>query len=117
MKTLIILNGAPYGNENAYNALRIAMQLQKDYPDGQIWIYLIADGVFCSLANEKTPNGYYNIEKMVESIIQHGGIIKMCTSCGEARGIKETKLAEGVEWSNLKTLTDWIVQSDKVINY
>jgi uncharacterized protein involved in oxidation of intracellular sulfur len=32
MKVLIIINDAPYGSEKAYNALRIAMQLQKDFP-------------------------------------------------------------------------------------
>ena len=31
MKVLIIINDAPYGSEKAYNALRIAMQLQKDF--------------------------------------------------------------------------------------
>ncbi len=117
MQILININHAPYGNENTYNALRIAMQFQKDDANTQIRIYLIADGVFCALSNDKTPPGFYNIEKMLESIIQKGGIVKMCTSCGEARGMKDLKLVEGAEWSNLKTLTDWIVESDKVLNY
>ena len=30
MKVLIIINDAPYGTEKAYNALRVAMQLQKE---------------------------------------------------------------------------------------
>ncbi len=117
MKILININQAPYGNENVYNALRIAMQFQKEYEKVEIRIYLIADGVFCSLRNEKTPPGFYNIEKMMEAVIQKGGVVKMCTSCGEARGMKDLKLIDGVEWSNLKTLTDWIADSDKVINY
>jgi len=29
MKILIIINDAPYGTEKAYNALRLAMALQK----------------------------------------------------------------------------------------
>ena len=29
-KVLFILNDAPYGNEKAYNALRMAMNLQKE---------------------------------------------------------------------------------------
>lgn len=32
IKVLIIINDAPYGSEKAYNALRIAIQLQKDFP-------------------------------------------------------------------------------------
>jgi sulfur relay (sulfurtransferase) complex TusBCD TusD component (DsrE family) len=39
MKTLIIINDAPYGTEKAYNALRLAIQIGKDYeamiPHGQ----------------------------------------------------------------------------------
>lgn len=30
MKVLIVLNDAPYGNEKSYNALRLAMALQKE---------------------------------------------------------------------------------------
>ena len=117
MKILININEAPYGSENVYNALRIAMQFQKEDEKVQIRIYLIADGVYAALTNDKTPTGFYNIEKMMEAIVQKGGIVKMCTSCGEARGIKDSKLIAGVEWTNLKTLTDWIADSDKVINY
>ena len=117
MKILININEAPYSNENVYNALRIAMQFQKDNEKIQIRIYLIADGVFCAMTNEKTPPGFYNIEKMMEAVIQKGAVVKMCTSCGEARGLKDLKLIDGAEWSNLKTLTDWITESDKILNY
>jgi uncharacterized protein involved in oxidation of intracellular sulfur len=33
MKILIIINDAPYGTEKAYNALRIANQINKDFPE------------------------------------------------------------------------------------
>lgn len=32
MKTLIIINDAPYGIEETFNALRIANQLNKNFP-------------------------------------------------------------------------------------
>jgi len=32
-KILIIINDAPYGTEKAYNALRMAMTLQKEHAD------------------------------------------------------------------------------------
>jgi uncharacterized protein involved in oxidation of intracellular sulfur len=31
MRTLIIINDAPYGTEKAYNALRLTMLLQSDH--------------------------------------------------------------------------------------
>lgn len=117
MKVLIIINSAPYGNEHAYNALRIAMQFQKDFEGTEIRIYLIADGVFCAMPKEQTPNGFYNIERMLDAVITKGGKVRMCTTCGEARGLKEIKLTEGTEWSSMKALTEWIADSDKVINY
>ena len=117
MKILFILNERPAPDEKAYNAIRIAAQFQKDSPDNRIFIYLIADGVFCALANAEGVKGILNVEEMLSGVIQKGGVVKMCTSCGESRGIKEKKLIAGAEWTNLKTLTDWISESDKVINY
>ncbi len=117
MKILIIINDAPYGTEKAWNALRIAMQLQKDFEETEVRVFLMADGVFCAIPNETTPNGFYNIERMIESVIHKGGKVRFCTTCGEARGLKSMKLIEGTEWSGMKELTQWIVDSDKVINY
>ncbi len=117
MKVLIIINDAPYGTEKAWNALRIAMQFQRDFEGTEIRISLMSDGVFCSVSNEATPNGFYNIERMIEAVIQKGGKVRLCTTCGEARGLKTMKLIEGTEWSGMKELTEWIADSDKVINY
>ena len=117
MKVLIIINDAPYGTEKAWNALRIAMQFQRDMEGTEIRVSFMSDGVFCSVSNETTPNGFYNIERMIEAVILKGGKIGMCTTCGEARGLKAMKLIGGVEWSGMKELVEWIADSDKVINY
>ncbi len=117
MKILIIINDAPYGTEKAWNALRIAMQFQRDLEKVEVRVFLMSDGVICSIPNETTPNGFYNIEKMMEAVIQKGGKIWLCTTCGEARGLKTLKLIEGAEWSGMKELTQWIADSDKIINY
>lgn len=117
MKILIVLNNRPAPDERAYNAIRIAAQFQKDSPHNKIFIYLIADGVYCSIANAETNTGALNVEEMLLGVIQNGGVVKMCTSCGESRGMKEAELVPGAEWTNLKTLTNWISECDKVINY
>lgn len=49
MKTLIIINDAPYGTEKAYNALRIAHQLNKDNAGAEACIFLLTDG-YCFAA-------------------------------------------------------------------
>jgi len=116
-KILILINDAPYGTEKAYNALRLAMQLGKDHPDTEVRVFLMADAANCALAGQNTPNGYYNIERMLKGIIAKGGIVKICGSCAEARGLKNTPLIEGTEISTMAELTNWVVESDKVITF
>ena len=70
---LFIVNDAPYGNERPYNALRLALDLVKR-PEVQVRIFLIGDGVNCALAGQKTPEGYYNIERMLKSIARRGEV-------------------------------------------
>jgi uncharacterized protein involved in oxidation of intracellular sulfur len=117
-KILIIINDAPYGTEKAYNALRMAMTLQKDHGEKiEIKIFLLADAVFCGLPDQNTPNGYYNIERMLKSVIQHGGEVKSCSSCCEARGICKIPFLEGVKLSNMKEFAQWTVECDKVLSF
>jgi len=117
-KILLIINDAPYGTEKAYNALRMAMTLQKDHADqAELRIFLLADAVFCGLPDQKTPNGYYNIERMLKSVIQNGGKVKCCGGCSEARGIDRLPLIERVELSNMNEFAQWTVECDKVITF
>ncbi len=117
MKTLIIVNDAPYGTEKAYNAFRLAMTLQKEHPEVQVFIFLLADAVGCAIPNQKTPQGYYNIERMLTSVIKKGAKVKTCGGCSEARGISELDLIEGVEISNMKEFSNWVVEADKVLTF
>jgi len=117
-KILIIINDAPYGTEKAYNALRLAMTLQKEHDDEiEIKIFLLADAVTCGLPNQKTPNGYYNIERMLKLVIRNGGEVKSCGGCSEARGINKIEFIEGVKLSNMQEFAQWNVDCDKVLTF
>lgn len=116
-KVLILVNDAPYGTEKAYNALRLAMQIQKDYENTDLCVFLMADAVTCALPNQNTPNGYYNIERMVRAIILKKGKIKLCGSCAEARGLKELIFVEGAELSTMKELTQLTMECDKMVTF
>lgn len=70
---LFIINDAPYGNERPYNALRLAMNLVKE-PDAHVQVFLMGDGVNCAIGGQKTPNGYYNVERMLQSIARQGEV-------------------------------------------
>lgn len=117
MSVLIILNDAPYGTEKTYNGLRIAMQLQKEDTAIQVNVFLMADSVTAALPEQNTPNGYYNIERMLKAVLNKGGKVKACGSCAEARGIKNLKLIEGVEISNMHELGLWTIEAEKVITF
>lgn len=115
MKTLIIINDAPYGTEKAYNALRLANQLNKDHESVDVRIFLMADAANCAIKNQNTPNGYYNIERMFKLSLNKGAKVKMCGSCADARGLTNLPLIEGVEISSMADLANWVVDSDKVL--
>ena len=72
-KYLFIINDGPYGNERPYNALRLAMNLVKK-PEASVRVFLTGDGVQCARKGQKTPDGYYNLERMVKALAQRGEV-------------------------------------------
>lgn len=73
-KFLFIINDAPYGSERPYNAMRHAMNLVKR--EGvHIRVFLVADAVYCARQGQKTPDGYYNIERMIKSLAKRGKVV------------------------------------------
>ncbi len=70
---LLIVNDAPYGNERPYNALRLALNLVKR-PEASVRVFLMGDGVNCAVRGQKTPDGYYNVERMLQSIARRGAV-------------------------------------------
>ena len=70
---LVIVNDSPYGNERPYNALRLAMNLAKR-PEALVRVFLIGDGVNCAMAGQKTPDGYYNVERMFKLLTRRGEV-------------------------------------------
>ena len=87
MKLLLILNDAPYGTERTYNALRLALALLKTEPAAQITVFLMADAVGAARRGQKTPDGYYNIERMLRRLVSGHGQLLLCGTCMEARGL------------------------------
>lgn len=70
---LFFINNAPYGDERPYNALRLAMNLAKR-EDTQVKVFLTADGIICARKGQKTPDGYYNIERMIKFLATRGKV-------------------------------------------
>ena len=112
-KLLFIINDAPYGNERAYNALRLAGTLAAR-DDIQIHLFLLADAVSCAKGHQKAPEGYYNIQLMLSKIARRGEVA-LCGTCMDARGLDESELIEGTRRSTLTELADWTLEADKVL--
>lgn len=115
MKLLIILNEGPYTNERSYNGLRAGLQFLAQIKDSEVNFYLFSDSVACAVKNQTPSATKYSAGDLITELIGKGATIKLCKSCMEARGIGE--LIEGVQISNLKEYTEWVVSSDKIISF
>jgi len=114
MRYLIILNDPPYGTERSYNGLRLAGSLVTKDEQAEVDVFLMGDAVACAKAGQTTPNGYYNLERMLKPVLRRGRVL-LCGSCMDARGLKDAEVAEGVKRSTLEELTQLTVAADKAI--
>jgi len=114
MKTLFLLNDPPYGTERSYNALRLALAVGKR--DGEsVRVFLLGDAVGCAKKGQKTPDGYYNLERMLHGVAGRGGEIAVCGTCIDARGIDEGELTRGVSRGTMEQLAGWAVEADRTL--
>ncbi len=116
MKTLLILNDAPYGSERSYNGLRLAMSLGKREGE-DVRVFLMGDAVACAVRGQKTPDGYYNVERMIRAVVQQGGQVGCCGSCSDARALTDAVRVDGATRSSMDELTDWTQWADRVITF
>jgi uncharacterized protein involved in oxidation of intracellular sulfur len=115
MKFLFILNDTPYGTERTYNGLRLATNLLAKTEGADVAVFLLGDAASASKSGQQTPNGYYNVERMLKSIINKGGSVRVCGTCMDARGISEPELVSGAHRSTMDELTELTSSVDKVL--
>lgn len=114
MKTLFVLNDPPYGSERSYNALRLAGALAQREGES-VRVFLTGDATACAKADQTVPNGYYNLNRMLQALALKRSPIGVCGSCMDARGLKPEELVEGAKRSCLEELTDWTQWAEKVV--
>src|SRR3970040_787324 len=95
MHCLFILNDPPYGTERCYNALRLAHALVKKDPAIEVTVFLMADAVAAAKANQRTPDGYYNLERMLKRVLAGNGKVLLCGTCMDARGLSDGEIFTG----------------------
>lgn len=114
MKYLFILNDPPYGTERSYNGLRLASELVKR-DEAQVSVFLIGDAAGCAVGGQTTPNGYYNIERILKAVLNRGARVGVCSSCMDARGVKDEMLTLGACRSSMAELTEWTAEAGQIL--
>ena len=115
MKALLILNDPPYGTERCYNALRLAHAVVKKEPATEVTVFLMADAVIAAKADQKTPDGYYNIERMLKRVLAGRGQVLLCGTCMDARGLRDGEMVAGARRSTMDELAAATLEADKVL--
>lgn len=114
MKYLFMLNDPPYGTERSYNGIRIAAHLIRSSKDAKVTVFLLGDAVGCAKAGQKTPDGYYNLERMLKPVLRDGEVL-LCGACMDARALTPGELMQGAQRSSLDELTQLTIDADKVL--
>lgn len=117
MNTLIIINDPPYGTERAYNALRLAQALLKADPEAELTVFLMADAVAAARRGQTTPEGYYNLERMLGRVLAAKGQVLLCGSCMDARGLAQADVVDGAARSTMDALAAATMTADKVLAF
>lgn len=99
MAILILVNAGPYGNESTLR------------------VFLLGDGVGCAVPGQRTPSGYYDVERMIRHLVSSGVEVHACLTCMEARGLASVEIIDGVEPSNVDELAAWVCDSDRVLTF
>lgn len=115
MKTLFILNDPPYGTERTYNGLRLAGNMLKMEEGLEVVVFLLGDAVTAAKKGQKTPNGYYNLERMLGLVAKRGAEVLLCGTCMDARGMTDEEVVEGARRSTLDELTQATLESQRVL--
>jgi uncharacterized protein involved in oxidation of intracellular sulfur len=117
MKAVFILNDPPYGTERTYNGLRLASALLKSDPATEVVVFLIGDAVMSAKKGQTTPEGYYNIERMLHRIVAGKGEVLLCGSCMDARGFADAEVTDGARRSTMDELAAATAAADKVLTF
>lgn len=113
MRMLLVINDPPYGTERAYNAARLANALAKQ--GSAVTVFLMADAVAAARSGQKTPEGYYNLERMLRRLLSAGGAVLLCGTCMDARGMADADVMEGARRSTMDELAAETLAADKVL--
>lgn len=117
-KILLIFNHQPYdGSDVAWNALRLADTLLKS--GQEVRIFLMNDSVDLARDATKKPESYdKDLVLILKDLISKGAVVKVCGTCMARCGIYINEpYFEGAEKSTMGQLSEWVIDSNKVLTF
>jgi len=78
-------------------------------------VFLMADAVAGAKKGQKTPDGYYNLERLLKRFATGDHKLLLCGTCMDARGLTETELVEGARRSTMDELAAATIEADKTL--
>ena len=87
----------------------------KNDPQMDVTVFLMANAVVAIRKGQKTPDGYYNIERILKRVIAGKGIVLLCGTCMDARGLADAEVLSGVRRSCMAELATITVSAEKVL--
>ena len=117
-KILIIVHAPPYGSERVLSALRLATALVSQEDERvDLSIFMMSDAVTAGLPNQPAADAGGGLQQMMENLLEHGALIRLCRTCAVARGLAEVALILGVSIGTLTEMATAAIEADKVITF
>jgi uncharacterized protein involved in oxidation of intracellular sulfur len=80
-----------------------------------ISVFVMADAVLAAKGGQMTPEGSYNVERMLKRVLAAKGRVLLCDTCMDAQGIGETALMEGACRSTLDEPAAATIEANKAL--
>jgi uncharacterized protein involved in oxidation of intracellular sulfur len=87
----------------------------KGDPQAGVTVFLMADAVVAARRGQKTPDGYYNMERMLRRVVVGKGGVLLCGTCMDARGMTAEDVMDGARRSTMDELAAATLAADKVL--
>lgn len=117
MNTFLIFNREPYDQTDVtWNGLRLAGKLLGNRH--KVRIFLMNDAVDMARDVCRPPEGYdQDLSAMLKDLIKRGVSVKVCGTCMTRCGIhRNHPYFDGAEKSTMQALSEWVVDSERVIS-
>lgn len=118
MKILLIFNREPYDQTDVtWNGLRLAGKLREN--GHEVRIFLMNDAVDMARDVCRPPEGYdQDLSGMLKDLINQGATVKVCGTCMTRCGIhKNHPYFDGAEKSTMQALSEWVVDSERIVSF